>query len=153
MGDAGLVGIALRMDDFDHLADHRFGEGGVELVADLDESAAAVGYKKYCTIHGGAVVPHAVVTDDLGLHPAGIVADEQQVAAQQQRQRRSRQSEAEQEDESFDKALLSQLSVPGKRALDYLTLNRPIKLLIATLRRQWHNPAKAGRDGNGNTSR
>lgn len=98
MGNAGLVGIALRMDDFDHLADHRFGEGGVELVADLDEPAAAVGYKKYCTIHGRAVVPHAVVTDNLGLHPAGIVADEQQVAAQQQRQRRSRQSEAEQED-------------------------------------------------------
>ncbi|MEO9535403.1 hypothetical protein [Parasphingorhabdus sp.] len=107
MGNTGLFGIALRVDNFDYLADNRLGKRRVELVADLDEAAATVGDKEYCAVHGCAVVAHAVVADDFSLYAVRVVADEQQVAAQQKRQGRSCQSKAEQEDEGFDTALLS----------------------------------------------
>lgn len=45
IGDAGLVGVADRVDDGQPLADHRSREGRGQRVADLDKAAALVGWR------------------------------------------------------------------------------------------------------------
>ena len=127
IGDACLFRIAFGVDDFDHLADHRRREWRVERVADLDKAALLVGQQQDGAVHGGAAAARAVVTYDLGLGPAGAVADKQQVAAQRQRQSRTGQCQSNPEEECFDGVPLSQVLEAVKSRL------LPVPTPLATL--------------------
>lgn len=107
------------MDDGQALADYRGRERRGQGIADLDKAAALVGHQQHRAVQRRAAAPAELVADDLGGHAAGAVADEQQIAADNQRQAGGRKGEADQEEECFDGAALSRFweGVKGRCSL------------------------------------
>ena len=105
--DGATISGNVAADDGQPLADHRSREGRGQRVADLDKAAAFVGHQQHCAVQCRAAAPFVLVAGDLGRHAAGVIADEQQIAAQHVRQACGREGEADQEEDGFDCGALS----------------------------------------------
>ncbi len=101
------MGIALRIDHCDPIADDRRGEGGVDLVADLQKGAALVRKEEDRIIESCALFRPAVVANDFCGCAADRIAQKRQISAQRERQSRTCQGQTNPENDCFDCAGLA----------------------------------------------